>query len=167
MQKEHRMQRTVAFRAVVAIAIATACCASLAQGSGQVSAASTSGARAGAAQRGEPPHSLVIVPAAITMSTDFAKGCWVRLYDGKDFQGQELMLVGPMRLGGMGPTSPWWRRWNSAIVGPNARVTIYSGENYEGRSAALSARQRSVDLAGKDVGWSGKIESAQVDCSVS
>jgi hypothetical protein len=101
------------------------------------------------------------------MATDFAKGCWVRLYDGKDFQGQELMLTGPLRLGDMGTTSPWWRRWNSAIVGPRARVTLFSGGNFEGRSAALAAQQRAADLAGKDVGWSGKIESAQVDCSAS
>ena len=100
------------------------------------------------------------------MSADFAKGCWVRLYDGVDFRGQELMLIGPLQLAGMGTTSPWWRRWNSAIVGPEARLTLYSGGNYAGRSAVLAARQRSTDLAGKDVGWSGKIESAQVACGM-
>lgn len=161
------MQSARAFSIGLAIAFAAACGASMAQSIGPASAAGSSGVKAGAAQRVDLPHSLVVVPAAISMSTDFAKGCWVRLYDGVDFLGQELMLVGPLRLSDMGTTSPWWRRWNSAIVGPEARVTIYSGGNYAGRSAVLSARQRSADLGGREVGWSGKIASAQVDCGVS
>ena len=103
----------------------------------------------------------------MSMATDFAKGCWVRLYDGRDFKGQELMLVGPLPLSEMGPTSPWWRRWNSVIVGPSARLNIYSAANYKGESAALGRRQRSTNLAGNAPGWLAKIESAQVHCNAS
>lgn len=157
------MKGTRAFRAGALIVLASVVGTSMAQGSGPATAAS--GSRHTAGQSVERSHSLVVVPAAVSMSTEFAKGCWVRLYDGRNFQGQELMLVGPLRLSTMGTTSPWWRRWNSAIVGPNARVTVYSGGNYEGRSAALAARQRAADLGGKEIGWSGKIESTQVECS--
>lgn len=157
------MQGARPFRAGALIVLASLVGTSMAQGSGPASAAT--GSRHAPAQNVERSHSLVVVPAAVSMSTDFAKGCWVRLYDGRNFQGQELMLVGPLRLAAMGTTSPWWRRWNSAIVGPNARVTIYSGGNYEGRSATLAARHRAADLGGKQIGWSGKIESTQVECS--
>ena len=158
--------RVFSLSIAIGIAIASVCGASTAQSIGQVGAASSPHLTAATNQRVQAPHSLVVVPAALSMSTDFAKGCWVRLYDGVDFRGQELMLVGPLQLAGMGTTSPWWRRWNSAIVGPEARLTLYSDENYAGRSAVLAARQRSTDLASKEVGWSGKIESAQVACDM-
>jgi Beta/Gamma crystallin len=156
------VRRARAIRFCAALACGTACCASQAQGGGQASAP---GASSGKANPG--PHSLVVIPAAMSMSMDFAKGCWVRLYDGKNYRGHELMLVGPLQLAGMDATSPWWRRWNSAIVGPNASVSIYSKKNYQGRSASLAAQQRSADLAQRAVSWSGKIESAKVACSAS
>lgn len=159
------MNQARAFGVGVAIALATACSIGMAQASRPASAASGSADKAGAAERAVRPHTLVVVPAAISMSTDFAKGCWVRLYDGKDFQGQELMLVGPLGLTGMGTTSPWWRRWNSAVVGPQARVTLYSSPSHAGRFADLAAGQRSADLVDKELGWTGKIESARVDCN--
>jgi hypothetical protein len=98
--------RVFSLSVAIPIAIATACGTGMAQNIGQVGAASSSHLTAATNQRDEAPHSLVVVPAALSMSTDFAKGCWVRLYDGVDFRGQKLMLVGPLQLAGMGTTSP-------------------------------------------------------------
>lgn len=148
-----------------AIAVAAGTWVSVAHGSGPSGATSEAGKQAVTAQEIQPAHSLVVVPAAVSMSTEFAKGCWVRLYDGVDFRGQELLLVGPLRLTGMDNASPWWRHWNSAVVGPRARVTLFSGVNYEGRVAELAAGQRAADLARQPLSWSAKIESAHVDCS--
>ncbi|HSC87843.1 MAG TPA: hypothetical protein VLC09_11255 [Polyangiaceae bacterium] len=109
--------------------------------------------------------SIVVAPNTFAMAEDFANGCWVRLYDGRDFVGQQLTLVGPLSLSEMTLISPSWRRWNSAVVGPHARLTIYGGKDFERRSTRMSARQRASDLASKDVDWYGKIESARVECT--
>jgi len=88
----------------------------------------------------------------------------VRFYDGVQFVGQQLTVVGPLSVSDMARVSPSWRRWNSAVVGPNARITIFSGKNFEQRSATMKPGERASDLAAKDVGWYGKIESVQVGC---
>lgn len=147
-----------------ACALAAGSFSSLAQGNGPASAAAGSADAVTAGQRAATPHRLVVVPTAISMAADFANGCWVRFHDGKDYKGEELMLAGPLQLASMGTTSPWWRRWNSLVVGPHARVTLYSKANYKGRSTELQALQRSSDLGGKELGWAWKIESTRVDC---
>ena len=158
------MQGIRAFITCAAIVLSATSGPAMSQGSGQASAPRPA-EPSGSASRGATAHRLVVVPAEISMSAGFANGCWVRLYDGRNFEGEELMLVGPLQLARMGTTSPWWRRWNSLIVGPRARMTLYSEPHYQGLQAALDARQRSSDLGGKALGWSRKIESAQVDCS--
>jgi len=112
----------------------------------------------------EKALSVFVAPSTFGTDQDFAGGCWVRFYDGVQFVGQQLTVVGPLSVSDMARVSPSWRRWNSAVVGPNARITIFSGKNFEQRSATMKPGERASDLAAKDVGWYGKIESVQVGC---
>ena len=159
------MTPTNAFSLAAATFLAAASPAGIAQSS------TPSGAADGArADTHIPPstgssHWLIVVPTEADIGTDFAKGCWVRLYDGKKFLGAQLMLVGPLQLPTMGATSPWWRRWNSLVTGTRARITIYSDPNHQGRMASFEPGQRNENLGDKEIGWLDKIESARVQCS--
>jgi hypothetical protein len=109
--------------------------------------------------------SILVAPSDFGNRDDFAEGCWIRLYDGADYVGEKLTLVGPLAVSEMSRVSPSWRRWNSVVVGPSARLTIYSGAAFARRSTSLKPLQRAPDLASKDVDWYGRIESARVECT--
>ncbi|WP_169517090.1 beta/gamma crystallin domain-containing protein [Azohydromonas australica] len=108
---------------------------------------------------------LVLMPAAQGNSDGLGNGCWVRFYDGKNFRGQMLTLVGPVDLPRMDVAKPAWREWDSAIVGPKAKVATYDKENYRDRTATLSAGQRIPSLDDAQLGWFEDIESVRVSCS--
>lgn len=108
---------------------------------------------------------LVLMPAAQAQGESLGNGCWVRFYDGENFRGQMLTLVGPIDMPRMEIAKPAWREWDSAIVGPKARVVTYDKENYRDRTATLTAGQRIASLDDAQLGWFEEIESVRVSCS--
>ncbi|WP_066335942.1 hypothetical protein [Azohydromonas lata] len=108
---------------------------------------------------------LVLMSAAQGNSDRLGDGCWVRFYDGENFRGQMLTLVGLVDLPRMGVAKPAWREWDSAVVGPTARVVAYDKENYRDRTATLTAGQRIPSLDDAQLGWFEDIESVRVSCS--
>lgn len=128
-----------------------------------VAPAQSAPAGAASATAGDVPV-LAVVPAAMASDMAFGNGCWVRLFDGVDYRGEQLALVGPLALPSMKRASPWWRRWNSAVVGPRARMQIHSAEDFRQNSATLVPGQRASDLAAPKVGWFNQIGSVQITC---
>ena len=108
---------------------------------------------------------LVLMPSAQGSSEGLGNGCWVRFYDGENFRGQMLTLVGPVELPRMDVAKPAWREWDSAVVGPKARVVTYDKEDYGDRTATLTAGQRIPSLRDAHLGWFEDIHSVRVSCS--
>lgn len=108
---------------------------------------------------------LVLMPAAQGNSDSLGNGCWVRFYDGENFRGSSLTLVGPIDMPKMDVPGPAWREWDSVITGPKARVVTYDNENYRDRSATLAAGQRISNLDDAKLGWFEEIHSARVSCA--
>lgn len=162
------LKQTNQFRALAAVLAVMTCAAAFGQTTTSSAASEPDVSRSpvtdGRSSSSSTPLSVLVAPSTFGDAEDFADGCWVRLYDGRSYVGQRLTLVGPLSLTEMTLISPSWRRWNSAVIGPNARLTIYGGKKFEGRSTRMNPRQRASDLASKDVDWYGKIESTRVEC---
>jgi hypothetical protein len=146
-------------RSHIAIALVTIGfgCASAAASTAQPSGRGRAAPDASAAR-------LVVMPARIVDDKGFAGGCWVHFYDGIDFRGRQLTLVGPLDLANMKETGEPWRDWDSVVVGPKARVTTYDAENFQGPAAKLEPRQRIKDLT-RETGRFDDIESVQLSCA--
>lgn len=108
---------------------------------------------------------LVLMPAAQGSSESLGNGCWVRFYDGENYRGASLTLVGPIDMPKMDVPGPAWREWDSAVVGPKARVVTYDNENYRDRTATLAAGQHYPKLDDSKLGWFEEIHSARVSCT--
>lgn len=118
----------------------------------------------GSAQAGTDASVLVLLPPAMARDTRFADGCWVRFFDDKQFRGDALTLAGPVDMPKMELPGGLWRDWDSAVVGPRARVTTYDNENFRDRTAELAANQSYPDLRDHKLGWFEEVKSARVSC---
>ena len=110
-----------------------------------------------------------ILPVTLKAQSDqMSKGCWVQLYSGDGFEGRYVSVVGTAYIHEMGsPYGTGMNNWESAVVGPNATVTTYDGENFQSRNAVLRAGQRYADLDDSKLGLFDDIESMKVDCTQS
>ena len=126
---------------------------------GQQSGAENQQERAG---QNEGPV-VVLMPVAIyPRGEELAEGCWVRMYEGENFDGTMLTVLGPAELPDVEESTPIVG-FESALVGPKATVTGYDGENYEDRSATLKAGQEYANLEG-ELELFEDIESMTVSC---
>lgn len=115
------------------------------------------------AQADQEPVLLVLPVAVYPRGEQIAKGCWIRLYEGNNFTGRMLSVVGPADLPDVeGRVAVFG--FDSAIVGPKARVTTYDGENYQDRTATLEPGKRYPDLGDTKLGLFKDIESMRVQC---
>lgn len=106
---------------------------------------------------------LVLMPAQTVADEQFAGGCWVRFFDGTEYRGARLVLVGPLDLANMTATGEPWRDWDSVIVGPKAEVTTYNAEDFREPAVTLKGRKSVPDLT-HETGRFEDIESVQVSC---
>ncbi len=106
---------------------------------------------------------MLLMPADAVADEHFADGCWVRLYDGVNFQGLSLMLAGALELTDMSATLQPWRDWDSASIGPRARLQTFKVKGFRAPAATLVARQRVPDLTGS-TGRFDDIESLRLQC---
>lgn len=115
---------------------------------------------------GEPMSDsmLVLMPTEQASADRLGKGCWVRFYREKNFQGRNLTLVGPLDMPKIRVPGGAWIDWSSAVVGPNAIVDTYDYEQFKSRSAKLQPGQRIPDLGDKKLGLFEDIHSARVNC---
>ena len=108
---------------------------------------------------------LVLLPAQIGNDTKLANGCWVRFFDDKNYRGDVLTLAGPVDMPKMDLPGNVWRDWDSAIVGPRAKVTTFDNENFRDRTAVLQPNQNVADLRDRKLGWFEEVKSARVSCA--
>ena len=107
---------------------------------------------------------VVLMPVAIyPRGEQIANGCWVRLYEGNNFEGRQLTVIGPADLPNVEENVAVFG-FDSAMVGPKASVTAYDGENYEDRTAKLEAGKKYPDLGDTKLGLFEDIESMRVSC---
>jgi hypothetical protein len=120
--------------------------------------------RDGEAPQGAPL--IVLVPVAVASSDSLGDGCWARLYDGANFRGNQLSLVGPVDMPNMRTAfgTDWGGEFDSIQVGPKASVTVYDNENHREKAATFKAGQRVPDLSDK-VGLFEDIRSLKIACA--
>ena len=109
---------------------------------------------------------LVMVPVQVSkeeMGMD--KGCWVKLYDRKDFQGDSFTLVGPIDLPKMvGPFGfNWENKIRSLETGPKANLTIYDNENFRDQDKFIDPNKKIPDLS-KKMGFFDNFRSMMLSC---
>lgn len=107
---------------------------------------------------------LMFVP--VQVSTDLEhKGCWVKFYDKKDFEGDSLMLAGPINLPRM--TGPFGYDWEDKVrsvkTGPKANLTIYDNRDYRDADKFINAGSSVPDLSEK-MGFFDNFRSMMLSC---
>jgi len=108
---------------------------------------------------------LVLIPVAQHVDT-MDGGCWARFFDGENFEGDQLTLVGPADLPNMNFNRRYyWGGLDSVIVGPKARVAIYDAEDYRNRTATLNPGDRIKNLDDRKLGLFEDIESVKITCT--
>ncbi len=120
-----------------------------------------------------PPIIVVVpvqprAPAAAVVPSDggMAGGCWVRFYDEAGYRGDQATLVGPLDVPDVAErTGKPWRDWNSAVVGPMARVSTYDTASLQEGPAVLNPRERVAYMAREKTGIVEDVESVRVRCS--
>lgn len=102
--------------------------------------------------------SIVALMPSQQVARQMSSGCWARFYDHPGYQGETLTLVGPADLPQL-KIAQWTRhRWDSVVVGPRARLAIYSQDNYARPSQRLDSGER-VELPS-----GAEPRSVRVDC---
>lgn len=114
------------------------------------------------------PHApiIVLVPVQLAARDTFSNGCWARLYDSTNFEGNQLSLVGPVDMPNMRTAfgTDWSGQFDSIAVGPKARLTVYDNENYGQKAATFKPGQKAADLDEK-MGTFENISSVKVACT--
>jgi hypothetical protein len=109
---------------------------------------------------------LVMVPVQVSKSEmGMDKGCWVKLYDKKDFQGDSFTLVGPINLPEM--VGPFGFKWENKIrsleTGPKANLTIYDNRNFRDQDKFIDPGKKVPDLS-KRMGFFDDFRSMMLSC---
>ena len=109
---------------------------------------------------------VLLVPIAFGMDEKLGNGCWARLYDGEQFKGDMLTLVGPVDMPDMRTAfgKDWGGSFDSIAVGPKATLTVYDNEQYRDKAATIKAGQRVPDLDTK-MGFFESIRSLKIACA--
>jgi hypothetical protein len=127
-------------------------------------AATPSGARNAGASAALVP--IVILAAGnVASDANLANGCWAKLYDEENFHGDSLAVMGPVAIASshVGSTE-WGRDYDSAKVGPHAKLTVYDNENFEQQTGVLGPSQSIGDLDAK-LGPFENVRSMKLDCT--
>jgi hypothetical protein len=108
---------------------------------------------------------LIMVPVQVSKDVGMDKGCWVKLYDKKDFQGDSFTLVGPINLAEMvGPFGfNWENKIRSLETGPKANLTIYDNRNFRDQDKFIDPNKKVPDLS-KRMGFFDDFRSMMLDC---
>lgn len=112
-----------------------------------------------------PAPTILLVPVEI-QNKALEAGCWAQFYSAKDFKGDMLTLVGPTQLDSLdkGTAKQLKRDIDSIVTGPNTKLVVYEHRMFKDRSVEFGANSREGSLR-KKLGFGGRIESIQVNCS--
>lgn len=114
-----------------------------------------------------PKVAVLVTPVAFALDDTLADGCWVRLYDEKNYQGDLNLILGPLNMpvtavGIMPGLEEPGRNFESAVLGPKADMIIYDDENYQGRQELLS--EQTVPKLNAEVGYFDAVRSFKLNC---
>jgi len=139
-----------------------------AQGTGgnasAASHAASEAASAAPAQADSASLMLVLLPVVAVTAPNYAKGCWVRFYDGDNYRGNNVTLSGPVDVPDADKLQQVWHDWDSAVVGPKARVVVYDNDNFHDRSATFNPGQHLPNLGDNKLGLFRQVNSVRVNC---
>jgi hypothetical protein len=107
---------------------------------------------------------LMFVPVQVSAELE-NKGCWVKFFDKKNFQGDSLFLSGPVNLPRLiGPFGyDWENKVRSVKVGPKANLTIYDNREYRDQDKFLDAGANVANLS-KEMGFFDNFRSMMLSC---
>jgi hypothetical protein len=107
---------------------------------------------------------LMFVPVEVSTELE-RKGCWVKFFDKKDFEGDSLLLSGPVNLPTM--TGPFGYDWEDKVrslkIGPKANLTIYDNRNYRDQDKFIGPNKNVPDLSEK-MGFFENFRSMMLSC---
>jgi hypothetical protein len=108
---------------------------------------------------------IVMVPMQVSNDLVMDKGCWVKLYDKKNYQGDSLLLVGPINLPQMlGPFgNNWENKVRSLETGPKANLIIYDNRNFRDEDKFIDPDKKVPDMS-KKMGFFDDFRSMQLSC---
>jgi hypothetical protein len=107
---------------------------------------------------------LMFVPLGI--STDVEnEGCWVKMYDKKNYEGDSLMLTGPINMPRMiGPFGfNWENKVRSLKTGPKANLTIFDNRDFRDEDKFIQAQSNIPDMS-KKMGFFDDFRSMMLSC---
>jgi len=108
---------------------------------------------------------LMMVPVEVSKDMVTNKGCWVKLYDKKNYQGDSLVITGPIDLPQMiGPFGfNWENKVRSLEIGPNSNLTIYDNRDFRDEDKFIDANAKVPDMS-KKMGFFDDFRSMQLSC---
>lgn len=107
---------------------------------------------------------LMLVP--VNVSNDVMnQGCWVTLYDAKDYQGDSFTITGPINMPTM--VGPFGFNWDNKVrslqTGPKANVTIFNNWNFQSEDKFIDVSTRVPNLS-KEMGFFDNFRSMMLSC---
>ena len=108
---------------------------------------------------------IMMVPMEISDKTAMDKGCWVKLYDKKNFNGDSLLIVGPVNLGRMiGPFGVnWENKVRSLETGPKTNLTIFDNRDFKDEDKFIDPGKKIPNLS-KAMGFFDDFRSMILSC---
>lgn len=108
---------------------------------------------------------VMMVPVEISDKIALEKGCWVKLYDKKNFEGTSLSLVGPINLPRM--VDPFGFNWENKVrsleTGPNTNLTIFDNRNFKDEDKFVDPGKKIPNLS-KTMGFFDNFRSLILNC---
>lgn len=83
----------------------------------------------------QPEPVGILVPCEISNKA-LKSGCWAQFYDGRNFEGDILTLVGPTELGSAdkGTGRQFKRNINSLVHGPKATLKVFEHQMFKDKA---------------------------------
>ena len=108
---------------------------------------------------------IMMVPMEISDKTAMDKGCWVKLYDRKNFNGDNLLIVGPVNLPRMiGPFGVnWENKVRSLETGPKTNLTIFDNRDFKDEDKFIDPGKKIPNLS-KAMGLFDDFRSMILSC---
>ena len=112
-----------------------------------------------------PEPVVMVVPVQLT-DPALQSGCWVQMYDERNFAGSFITLTGPGELQSFDKDSgkELRRRIDSLVTGPKATLRVYERALFKDRTVTFGPNSREAGLITK-LGFGGNIQSLQLDCA--
>lgn len=109
---------------------------------------------------------LLLDPTELRSKPTLARGCWVWLFPGTNYQGKDSIAVaGPAEIQSLHTPAglDWHSKAESLIVGPQASLTVYEVQGFRGKERTFPPGFEVQQLR-KDLGFIQSIDALKLDC---